>query len=186
MNTTRIYFTDALDMEFDATVISSAPRDDAFDVVLDRTAFYPTSGGQPFDTGTLGDVAVVDVVDDGRRRDRCTCVDRAARRGRRGARRDRLAAAVRSHAAAHRAARAVRGVRAAVRRPDRRAFISARRLSTIDLAREVTPARDRRRRSRSQPHRLGGPAGRRSASRRGGSGGAAAAQGTGARRARCG
>ena len=37
-------------------------------VVLDRTAFYPTSGGQPFDTGTLGGVRVDDVVDleDGR------------------------------------------------------------------------------------------------------------------------
>jgi alanyl-tRNA synthetase len=37
-------------------------------VILDRTAFYPTSGGQPFDTGTLDTVNVVDVVDldDGR------------------------------------------------------------------------------------------------------------------------
>ena len=33
-------------------------------VVLDRTAFYPTSGGQPFDTGLLGDARVVDVLDD--------------------------------------------------------------------------------------------------------------------------
>jgi alanyl-tRNA synthetase len=31
--------------------------------VLDRTAFYPTSGGQPHDTGTLADAPVVDVVD---------------------------------------------------------------------------------------------------------------------------
>ena len=31
---------------------------------LDRTAFYPTSGGQPFDTGKLNDVAVVDVSDE--------------------------------------------------------------------------------------------------------------------------
>ena len=37
-------------------------------VVLDRTAFYPTSGGQPFDVGTLSDAKVLDVVDtdDGR------------------------------------------------------------------------------------------------------------------------
>jgi alanyl-tRNA synthetase len=32
---------------------------------LDQTAFYPTSGGQPFDTGRLGDRQVVDVVVDG-------------------------------------------------------------------------------------------------------------------------
>ncbi len=33
-------------------------------VVLDETAFYPTSGGQPFDTGRLGARQVVDVIDD--------------------------------------------------------------------------------------------------------------------------
>jgi alanyl-tRNA synthetase len=33
-------------------------------VILDRTAFYPTTGGQPHDTGTLGGVRVLDVVDD--------------------------------------------------------------------------------------------------------------------------
>ena len=32
--------------------------------MLDRTAFYPTSGGQPFDTGALGAFRVVDVVDE--------------------------------------------------------------------------------------------------------------------------
>jgi alanyl-tRNA synthetase len=32
-------------------------------VVLDRTAFYPTSGGQPFDIGTLGGAAVTEVID---------------------------------------------------------------------------------------------------------------------------
>ncbi len=62
--TTRIYFTDALDMEFDATVVSSDASGDRFHVVLDRTAFYPTSGGQPFDTGTLGGARVLDVEDD--------------------------------------------------------------------------------------------------------------------------
>src|SRR3954469_3077009 len=62
--TTRIYFTDALDMEFDATVVSSDANGDRFHVVLDRTAFYPTSGGQPFDTGTLGGARVLDVEDD--------------------------------------------------------------------------------------------------------------------------
>jgi alanyl-tRNA synthetase len=34
-------------------------------VKLDRTAFYPSSGGQPQDTGRLGDVRVVDVLDEG-------------------------------------------------------------------------------------------------------------------------
>lgn len=61
--THRIYFTDALATEFDATVMSSTADGDRFAVVLDRTAFYPTSGGQPFDTGALGGARVLDVDD---------------------------------------------------------------------------------------------------------------------------
>ena len=38
--------------------------DDGRRVYLDRTAFYPTSGGQPFDMGTLGGVRVSEVVDE--------------------------------------------------------------------------------------------------------------------------
>nr|MBA3318132.1 alanyl-tRNA editing protein [Gemmatimonadales bacterium] len=41
--------------------------DDGRRIYLDRTAFYPTSGGQPCDTGSLGGIAVTDVVDEGDR-----------------------------------------------------------------------------------------------------------------------
>jgi alanyl-tRNA synthetase len=61
--TDRIYYTDPYARTFDATVISSAEVDGRAHIVLDRTVFYPTSGGQPFDTGTIGGVAVVDVID---------------------------------------------------------------------------------------------------------------------------
>jgi alanyl-tRNA synthetase len=62
--TTRLYYdSDAL--SFDANVV--AHDGDACRVVLDRSAFYPTSGGQPHDTGLLGDVRVIDVIDDGDR-----------------------------------------------------------------------------------------------------------------------
>jgi alanyl-tRNA synthetase len=62
--TERLYYTDAYLTEFDATVVSSEPREGgSFCVVLDRTAFYPTSGGQPFDTGMLGGARVTDVAD---------------------------------------------------------------------------------------------------------------------------
>ena len=61
--TERIYYTDPACLEFDATVVSSSAADGRAVVVLDRTAFYPTSGGQPFDTGTLGTADVIDVVD---------------------------------------------------------------------------------------------------------------------------
>ena len=63
--TTRLYFTDSLRREFDATVVSCDVVDGRPTAVLDETVFYPTSGGQPFDTGRLGAGRVVDVVDDG-------------------------------------------------------------------------------------------------------------------------
>src|SRR5207248_1258434 len=62
--TDRLYYTDPYLREFDATVQRVETRGGRALVTLDRTAFYPTSGGQPFDTGTLGDLPIVDVVDD--------------------------------------------------------------------------------------------------------------------------
>jgi alanyl-tRNA synthetase len=62
--TDRLYYTDPYLREFDATIARVDYRDDRLLVTLDRTAFYPTSGGQPFDTGRLGSLRVVDVVDE--------------------------------------------------------------------------------------------------------------------------
>lgn len=62
--TSRLYYDDSLLLEFEATVTGVREHEGRTALVLDRTAFYPTSGGQPFDTGTLGGVRVVDVVDD--------------------------------------------------------------------------------------------------------------------------
>lgn len=59
----RIYYTDAYATEFDATVTRAERSGDRTVVRLDRTAFYPTSGGQPFDVGTLGEARVIDVLD---------------------------------------------------------------------------------------------------------------------------
>jgi alanyl-tRNA synthetase len=62
--TERLYYDDSRLLGFDATVISVSERDDGqIAVELDRTAFYPTGGGQPNDTGTLGDARVVDCID---------------------------------------------------------------------------------------------------------------------------
>src|SRR5438105_6725969 len=62
--TDRLYYTDPYNREFDATVARVDQREGRTIVMLDRTSFYPTSGGQPFDTGTLGDSRVVDVFDE--------------------------------------------------------------------------------------------------------------------------
>ena len=60
---TRIYYTDAELTEFDAEVTGVTRLDGRPAVSLDRSAFYPTSGGQPHDTGTLGEACVIDVVE---------------------------------------------------------------------------------------------------------------------------
>jgi len=62
--TDRLYYRDSFLREFDAHVISCEPDGDRWRVILDRTAFYPTSGGQPYDTGTLGTAKVLEVLDD--------------------------------------------------------------------------------------------------------------------------
>jgi alanyl-tRNA synthetase len=61
--TDRLYYTDSRRLVFDACVVGLDA--DRRVVTLDRSAFYPTSGGQPHDVGTLGGVAVVDVTEDG-------------------------------------------------------------------------------------------------------------------------
>jgi alanyl-tRNA synthetase len=61
--TQRIYYKEPFRRSFEAKLLTVTPSGDRLHVTLDQTAFYPTSGGQPFDTGTLGGAAVVDVVD---------------------------------------------------------------------------------------------------------------------------
>ncbi|MDE3153372.1 MAG: alanyl-tRNA editing protein [Gemmatimonadota bacterium] len=60
--TQRLYYNDAYLTVFDATIVEVT--EGGRRVYLDRTALYPTSGGQLFDTGTLGGRRVVDVVDE--------------------------------------------------------------------------------------------------------------------------
>ena len=59
--TERLYYHDATLLSFEAIAIAHAG--DPRRVVLDRTAFYPTSCGQPHDLGTLSGVPVLDVID---------------------------------------------------------------------------------------------------------------------------
>jgi alanyl-tRNA synthetase len=63
--TERLHLGDPYLLEFDARVVARREHEGRPAVVLDRTAFYAESGGQPWDTGTLGDAHVVAVVEDG-------------------------------------------------------------------------------------------------------------------------
>jgi len=62
--TERLYYKDATRTEFTARIMARKQSEDGLAVRLDRTAFYPTSGGQPHDTGTLSGSAVLDVWED--------------------------------------------------------------------------------------------------------------------------
>ena len=62
--TERLYYSDSFLYEFDAQVVEVVQRDGRTAVVLDRSAFYPTSGGQIHDTGELGGAKVAEVLED--------------------------------------------------------------------------------------------------------------------------
>src|SRR5882724_11865613 len=64
--TKRLYYNDSHLIEFEARVVETSERVSGWTAVtLDRTAFYPTGGGQPSDTGTLNGLRVVECIDDG-------------------------------------------------------------------------------------------------------------------------
>ncbi|MDQ1637292.1 MAG: alanyl-tRNA synthetase [Pyrinomonadaceae bacterium] len=63
--TERLYYNDSHLIEFEARVVEISERVSGWTAVtLDRTAFYPTGGGQPSDTGTLNGLRVVECIDD--------------------------------------------------------------------------------------------------------------------------
>ena len=65
-HTERLYYFDSYLREFAARVARTGPdARGGVRVYLERTAFYPESGGQPSDRGTLGGTAVLDVIDEG-------------------------------------------------------------------------------------------------------------------------
>ncbi len=63
--TKRLYFDDAYRREFEAAVMGTLVHEGQPAVILDKTCFYPESGGQPADTGTLDGAKVVDVQEAG-------------------------------------------------------------------------------------------------------------------------
>jgi len=60
--TERLYYADSYLTRFRAKVVERLTYDGKPAVILDRTCFYPTGGGQPSDRGLIGGAAVVDVV----------------------------------------------------------------------------------------------------------------------------
>ena len=65
MATEKLYYQNAHQAEFSARVLSCQPGRHGYDIVLDRTCFYPEGGGQPGDTGFLSGVRVTDTHEHG-------------------------------------------------------------------------------------------------------------------------
>lgn len=72
--TERLYYNDSFLREFNAHLLSCEPMPknsqgpatpERWQIILDHTAFYPSSGGQPYDTGFLGHAKILDVIDGG-------------------------------------------------------------------------------------------------------------------------
>ena len=61
--TEKLYYADAYINEFSASVISCAAFDGKYDVVLDKTAFFPEEGGQSSDDGFIGNARVISVYE---------------------------------------------------------------------------------------------------------------------------
>lgn len=61
--TERLFDLDSRLCKFDARVISCQKCDEKYEIVLDRTAFFPNEGGQSSDVGTLGNANVINVVE---------------------------------------------------------------------------------------------------------------------------
>ena len=59
--TEKLYYLDAYIKEFTANVLSSDKCGEGYDVVLDKTAFFPEEGGQYSDKGFIGSTRVIDV-----------------------------------------------------------------------------------------------------------------------------
>lgn len=63
--TQKLFYENQYIKEFSATVVSCTEGKRGFEVILDKTAFFPEGGGQPGDTGFIGNATVIDTVESG-------------------------------------------------------------------------------------------------------------------------
>lgn len=61
MSTEKLYYTDSHMAEFEATVLASRETEKGWELILDRTAFFPGGGGQPADDGFIGEARLLEV-----------------------------------------------------------------------------------------------------------------------------
>jgi len=61
--TDRLYYRDSSVLSFEGTIVECGEHEGGWYTILDRSAFYPTSGGQQHDLGRLSGIDIVDVVE---------------------------------------------------------------------------------------------------------------------------
>ena len=61
--TRRLYFDDPYKTEFEAKILDRLQHEQRLALALDQTCFYPESGGQPSDRGTLDGAVVLKVLE---------------------------------------------------------------------------------------------------------------------------
>lgn len=62
MTSKRLYYQNAYTTRFEAKIVDRVRDEEQTAVILDETFFYPTSGGQPFDIGTINNIPVHNVT----------------------------------------------------------------------------------------------------------------------------
>ncbi len=65
--TERLYLQDSMLFSCEAVVTACTPCDDGFWIELDRSVFFPNKGGQPCDTGKIGDAVISSCDEDEKR-----------------------------------------------------------------------------------------------------------------------
>ncbi|NCB50906.1 MAG: alanyl-tRNA editing protein [Clostridia bacterium] len=63
--TEKLYYKDSHMRDFPARIMSCAPSGGGYEIILDRTAFFPEGGGQAADVGMIGSAGVKDVFERG-------------------------------------------------------------------------------------------------------------------------
>ncbi|MBQ7196917.1 MAG: hypothetical protein IJS40_05865 [Synergistaceae bacterium] len=63
--TRKLYYENLYAREFDTEIVNQFERDGKFHVILNKTLFFPSGGGQPCDTGFIDGVEVLEVLERG-------------------------------------------------------------------------------------------------------------------------
>ena len=62
--TEKLYYLDSYCISFNACIIDIKEKNDRYEVILDKTYFFPTSGGQQSDRGKINNCDVIDVYEE--------------------------------------------------------------------------------------------------------------------------